>query len=357
MLAMGAGAVLQATGSLHANINLELRGLPTEVCSGDTIDIGLYAVSDDASNQSMGGAEVILAWDPLQLALIAKVDNGPYLWLASFFPNDSGGDGLNAPFQGPVPGNDGNALYSVFGQFAPATPAQATPQGLLVTTFRFQAVRPGDARVSIPAQFGTASETQVVDGAQPGLVVTGTLPSIGTTVSCPEPSVVEVTSRRLFVTAPTCPATVALWVHASPGQPDASCYSAYVQADGTLGPAPVFFPPQEWGTVEIRGEYLLTDTSYVVQSDCGTIDLAGYGGFDTAPTWGWGDINGSGDADLSDLLLALDGFAGIFVVATPNQVDIMPCLPDGQVDLSDILGVLDAFTGQTFLDTCLPPCP
>jgi hypothetical protein len=345
---------------LGAEVNLELRGMVSDLCSGDVVDIGLFAVSDNGEIQTIGGGQIILGWDALQLELLGKIDNGPYPWIASFFPNDSGGDGLNEPFTGPlpfVPANDGDALYSMFGQFAPNPPAEATPAGLLITTFRFQAVRPGDAALGVLAEFGSFTQTQLVDGLQPGLDVTGQLPTTLTSVSCPGPTLVGTNSRRVFATAPECPDLVALRVSGAPGQPAISCFSAYVQADGSLGPTPLFRPSADWGVAEIRDEYLGTSSWYIVESDCGTAELPGYGGAVAGLTWIWGDVNYSGHCDVSDILLVLAGFSNDFSGAPSEQLDILPCLPDGQVDLADILGVLDAFSGVPFLALCPPPCP
>ena len=97
--------------ALRANVNLEWRPAEQTVLKGDTVEISLYAVSDDPiADQPFSIIEAILLWEPSHLELLGKEDNGPYDWLASSFPDDSGSafDGLNYPFTG-LPSNDGHA--------------------------------------------------------------------------------------------------------------------------------------------------------------------------------------------------------------------------------------------------------
>jgi hypothetical protein len=114
------------------------------------------------------------------------VNNSPYSWLSSGFPNDSTLDGLNAPY-GSIPGNDGNAYYRSFRNFS--APAYATPAGLRVTTFLFQALAPTPSTLlSIPPAAGLYTRSYIVDGYMAGLEVTGSLGSATITI-LPEPNV------------------------------------------------------------------------------------------------------------------------------------------------------------------------
>ncbi|MCP4248335.1 MAG: hypothetical protein GY778_14910, partial [bacterium] len=98
-------------------------------------------------------------------------NNGPYAWLPSGFFDDSGGDGLNNTF------DDGLAYYPAAGNFQ--SPALATPEGLLVTTFQFLALQETTGTiVDILPSLGQQTTTQVF-GDLPGEDVTGSLGSSG----------------------------------------------------------------------------------------------------------------------------------------------------------------------------------
>lgn len=161
-----------------AEVNLEWRPAVQTVDQWENVEIGLYAVSDNGTNQSMSVVEAILLWDPPRMGLIGYENNGSYTWLASGFPDDSVWDGLNYPFTGGtpfVPADDGDAWYNALSQFPPNPPAMATPAGLRVVTFRFRAYQAGTTELELPAEFGESTHTRVIDAVIPGLDVTGTL--------------------------------------------------------------------------------------------------------------------------------------------------------------------------------------
>lgn len=165
-LLAAAAAYLAAQEAVRAEINLELRPIQTQARADASFDIGLYAVSDNASNQPLSAMDVILEWDPSVLQLIGRVNNGPYSWFMSAFTNDSGADGLNNTF------DDGDAYYTALAQFG--TPAQATPAGLLVTTLQFTALAPSpESTVSMPLNSGTFSQTAVYGYPNVAQIVTG----------------------------------------------------------------------------------------------------------------------------------------------------------------------------------------
>jgi len=361
-LALGLVFVIQP--ALRANINLELRGMPASVCAGQVVNLGLYAVSDDAGNQSMGGAEVLLVWDAAQLKLVGHVDNGPYAWLGSFFPNDSQGDGLNAPFTGPnpfVPENDGDAIYSVFSQFTPNPPAEATPAGLLITTLQFRAVGPGVGTITVPASYAANSQTRIVDGEEAGVIVTGALPSTSVDVDTAGPPIAVVEGPRRFHVTPIqaggCPTLTGIRVIGDALNPDISCVDFYVQADGTLGVVPFLQSPAAWGTVHVRGSAIFPGSYYEVYEDSGTPMAQGLLTPDTLVTWEFGDVDHTGIVDVDDITAILAGFSGMFPPDGPNGLDLMPCTANGLIDVDDVLGVLSAFQGTPFSMICAPPCP
>jgi len=179
-----AGA-LAALGAAHSGsavagpISLEWRPADQTVMVGSTVNVGLYAVSDDAVDDVISVMDVILEWDPAFLSLLGVNNNGPYTWLSSGFPPAAPG-GLNPDH------SDGDALYTARSQFPPAAPGMATPAGLLVTTVQFTALAqtPGTL-VIIPEDHPDGAETIVVSEI-PGLDVHSSLGS-ATIRIIPEP--------------------------------------------------------------------------------------------------------------------------------------------------------------------------
>lgn len=169
-------AVLGIAASGRAAISLEWSPNLQVAMVGNIVDIGLYAQSDGnpTPNQSMSSIDMVLNWDPAHLQLIGVNNNGPYAWMQSNFPDDSGLNGLNNTWV------DGNAFYRAFAQFAvPPNPAYATPTGLLVTTFRFLALAetPSTVITIPPEHFGPnfptipSTKTRIQDGFTAGLFV------------------------------------------------------------------------------------------------------------------------------------------------------------------------------------------
>jgi hypothetical protein len=165
-------ALLGPAVPVLGHVNLELRPDRDVAEVDDVILIGLYAVSDSSQNQAVRGLQVILQWDPAVIMLDPSqplINNGPYPWLMSGFYPDSGADGLNNTW------GDGDAYYQAVGNFSSL--AMATPQGLLVTTFRFIAI--GHAlgtSIQIPATAGQYTYTAVF-GQQVSENIVGTLGS------------------------------------------------------------------------------------------------------------------------------------------------------------------------------------
>lgn len=67
----------------------------------------------------------------------------------------------------------------------------------------------------------------------------------------------------------------------------------------------------------------------------------------------YGDVNHDGAVDQADLDCVLDGFGGMFVNCSFQDVDLSPCTPDGDIDLSDLLAVINAVDG---VDDCCGQC-
>jgi hypothetical protein len=174
-------AALLGVGNVaRAKINLEWRPAAQVVNLNDTVNIGLYAVSDNSGDQSMSAMDVILDWDTTYLDLTGVVNNGPYTWMFSGFPDDSGLDGLNNSWA------DGDALYEALSVLG--SPASATPMGLLVATLQFEALAltPGTMLDIVPSR-GSFTNSRVYDGTVPGLAVQGSMGSAQVTI-VPEPA-------------------------------------------------------------------------------------------------------------------------------------------------------------------------
>lgn len=167
-----------------AEVNLELRvDTSAKWFVGDTIEVGLYAISSSEAEQTVAGIDVILSWEPAVLELTGLINNGPHAWLASWFPDDSKLGGLNAPFD-QIPGNDGDAFYQA--GMVSASPATVSPDGLLVTTIVFTAIGASESSsLIILPQLVTKNWTttsRVISDNPPGTIITGTLGSVVLTV-------------------------------------------------------------------------------------------------------------------------------------------------------------------------------
>lgn len=175
-------AALPSEGA--ANVNLEWRVPSQTVRVGDTVEAGLYAVSDDETDQPFMALDVIVGWDATVLELTGSINDGYPSWAGSGFLNDCSLDGLNAEcptgescfWSGDIPCNDGDALFQAF-VLIPDLDLQATPEGLLVTTFLFTAVAPAPATdLVVVTSSGDFSVTRVLNG--PAENVTGTFGSV-----------------------------------------------------------------------------------------------------------------------------------------------------------------------------------
>jgi hypothetical protein len=180
---------------------------------------------------------------------------------------------------------------------------------------------------------------------------------------CQEPVAVAEGCRYLGVTPLVGSTPVALLVTGV--DPAVACVSLYVQADGTLGPAPVYRVPRGmsgWNTVHVHDLEVLPETTYVVQSECETGEGLGLSSSASATTWLWADTDNSGGlVSILDVTLIVDGFRGVYDVASPQAVDLWGgsptnCRPQGVIDVFDMSLAVDAF--RQFPYPCpVEPCP
>ncbi len=132
----------------------------SEPCVTRFMDVELWAYSNDMNNYAIGAVTAILNWDPNTLRLISRIDNGPYAWLSSEFPNDI--DNLNDTWL------DGSAYYEAYAQLG--NPAYATPGGLKIVTFHFRKLRVGTPTpITTPAVAGLYTKTLVLSGVVPNI--------------------------------------------------------------------------------------------------------------------------------------------------------------------------------------------
>lgn len=181
-----AAVIAAACSTCNAAVNLEFRPVHQVVNVGDTVGVGLYAVSDDSQTQFTSAIDVVLAWQNpfLQLLGVDGTGAAPLLSSAFFSPD---GHGLNEnPF--PNPPQDGDGFYTAFAM--PGSPLGATPAGTLVTTFQFLAIAPTALTpVDMLVSAGTpAGFTTVFHPTIPATPITGTLSGAGVTILIPSPA-------------------------------------------------------------------------------------------------------------------------------------------------------------------------
>jgi hypothetical protein len=161
-----------AAAPAAANINLEMRpASQTVYWSPDAkVEIGLYAVSDDDTDQTLAAIDAIIEWQTEFLRLLGNDDDGgPQLVASSFpFPDPYGINEADPPA-------DGDGIYTAWAPFG--NPVAATPEGTLITTFVFEPLvttpaTPVDFLVSAGSPVGY---TIVFHGTKPNTDVTGTL--------------------------------------------------------------------------------------------------------------------------------------------------------------------------------------
>jgi hypothetical protein len=147
---------------------------------------------------------------------------------------------------------------------------------------------------------------------------------------------------------PASVAPVALHV-TSPN--DWPCVSKYIDADGSLVDTPVFQLPDEWDTTLAHGLEIVPSSEYHVVAECGVYESD----FGAATTWRWGDMDNDGDVDFFDINLVIDGWRGIFTIASFEVLNIASCPPNTQLDFFDIAMAIDAWKELPY--PCSLPCP
>ena len=174
-------AVFVLAAAVQADVDLEWQVENPGAPVGETVRIDFYAVADNGGgDEAFVAMDVVVTWDPGFLRLLGVDDSdSPYDWLLSGFPSDAHLDGLNDTFE------DGDAFYTAWANFGELP--QATPEGLLVTTFQFEALAATEGTdVVILEAFGDYSVTAVYDDEIPGLNIVGDLGSATVEISSAE---------------------------------------------------------------------------------------------------------------------------------------------------------------------------
>jgi hypothetical protein len=185
----------------------------------------------------------------------------------------------------------------------------------------------------------------------------------GVASACPNPPHVgDAGCRYLVVTPVANPNRVAIQVIGLDGTPlgmeDVGCVSAYVQADGHLGPDPYYQWPKEWGTVYVFGPEVIPNGWYTarvkdeITEETSAAAESGY-------TWLWGDTDHDDDVDMDDIYCAVDVFQGTEEPpCTFWGADVWGsgtgCPPEQILNLDDIMRIIDAYQGGSF--PCDKPC-
>ena len=217
----------------NANINLEYRPVDDIIEVGETARIGLYAVWDGEEHDSFSAMEVIFAWDPLYLQFLGIDDTGGADLLVSEipYPHPSGLNEADPP-------QDGDGLYMAWAQLG--APVEATIDGVLVTTFLFDALEvTSSTAVDILEEWGTdpVYYTFVIDGETPGLDITGLL--IGTSIEIVLPCPGDINDDRVVNTADLL---ILLGEWGNPNSP------ADVDGDGDVDTADLLILLGAWGS-------------------------------------------------------------------------------------------------------------
>ena len=91
MLTMG---IIAAPALGASEVDLEWRAGSANIRVGDTVDLGLFAVSATGEDVLLLGVKTIISWDPGVMELVDVVDVSPFTF-SGFFADDEL-DGLNA---------------------------------------------------------------------------------------------------------------------------------------------------------------------------------------------------------------------------------------------------------------------
>lgn len=133
-----------------------------------------------------------------------------------------------------------------------------------------------------------------------------------------------------------------------------SCFGdvRYVAQDGTVTESPLFQTPADWEVVTVTGDFLAPGTAYTISFNEGVTSV----GSEFVSTWTWGDANNNGFTNFEDIQLVVQGFQGNFSNIDPENVDLLPCAPNGLINFGDVQGAVFGFQQMPFANVCPEPC-
>ncbi|MBN4058840.1 cytochrome c [bacterium AH-315-J04] len=176
--------------------------------------------------------------------------------------------------------------------------------------------------------------------------------------NCPDPIASGVGSRHVRIDPAAIAQPVAFRVDGGTNDPNVFCLSAYLQIDGSLGALPAFQLPDDWGTIFVRDESISPNSTYTVRADCGDAVTADYSFAQSATTNLWGDVDSNSIVNAADILTVVKGFQLDFTLATLEEMDLEPCVPNGIINSADILQAVKAFQLVQFSAmSCQQVCP
>ena len=179
-----AGVCMAMPKSASANINLELRPGAQIATVGQTVDVGVYVVSDDLTTQYSNLVYVMFSWNTALLQLTGKNDTGGTPLLSSSFPLADIFGNING---GVAPPAASPGFYQAQSFLGAANNVPATPAGTLLTTFKLTALaQTALTTISIIPNAGIGGHSRVF-GPAPNSDVTGTLGHADITI-VPEPA-------------------------------------------------------------------------------------------------------------------------------------------------------------------------
>lgn len=147
------------------SVSLSLEPGEDPVVVGQTFEVALTATKDlEGEAQPVSALTAVVVWDPKVLRLVGADNNGPFSWMLAGFLRDP--DRINVSL------DDGDAVYTALAP--PGAPAKISKAGLLVTTFKFEALLPcASSLIDIALKLGRFGRTQVFDGTVENLDVLG----------------------------------------------------------------------------------------------------------------------------------------------------------------------------------------
>ncbi len=122
-------------------------------------------------------------------------------------------------------------------------------------------------------------------------------------------------------------------------------------------------PLASWSTVYLTSPQIATNSNYVCWAECCTgLVTTGLRSFsDSQSTGPYGELEGPGVVDITDVIALLDAYAGVGEVNLLGDICTgagIGCSPDGICEIADVGCMLSAYTGSgPYLGECVGNCP